>query len=293
MDAKRERFGRGALVVESDDTLRRRLLPMLEEHLAAGEPVLIMVGPGTGRVVRDALGARSDRLEWRDPQAYRRPLGSVYQELRRYLREQHDAGRRVYVVVEPDAGADPGAPVDRVANYLTYEPVCHEARTGYGCPVTFLWNVDAAASLFGPAEVALPPPVSVDVDVEVLDPGDLERTRSAILAWGNGQGFSEDAGTDLVIAVSEVATNGLVHGAPPVRLRAWRHGGTLVVQVDDNGGRPIPAAAGHQRPDNASIGGLGLWLVRQLAGVVRTHTAAGRTSVRMYFPYLTGHPPGG
>jgi hypothetical protein len=37
-----------------------------------------------------------------------------------------------------------------------------------------------------------------------------------------------------------VATNGLVHGTPPVRIQGWHHSDTLIVQVDDIWGIPIP-----------------------------------------------------
>jgi anti-sigma regulatory factor (Ser/Thr protein kinase) len=128
------------------------------------------------------------------------------------------------------------------------------------------------------------PPADVDVDVELRDPGDLERFRSVILQWCLGHGFSARTGGEVVVAVSEVATNGLVHGKPPVRVRGWRHGDSLVAQVDDRGGRTIPPTAGHHRPADASHGGLGLWLARRLAELVTIHTTGGRTTVRMQFP---------
>jgi anti-sigma regulatory factor (Ser/Thr protein kinase) len=134
-----------------------------------------------------------------------------------------------------------------------------------------------------------PPPESVDVEVQLSNLDDVEAARSAVWAWSLEHGFSEQAAYDVIIATSEVVTNGLVHGSPPVRLRGWRHGDTLVVQVDDAGGRPIPSAAGYRRPDDPAPRGRGLWLARQLAAVVATHTTTGRTSVRLFFPRAVTH----
>ena len=93
----------------------------------------------------------------------------------------------------------------------------------------------------------------------------------------------------MVIAVAEVATNGLVHGLPPVRVRAWGQGDTLVVQVDDAAGRPLPPLAGYVPPGTDPDAGRGLWLARQLADVVSVHTEGRTTSVRLHFPHEVTH----
>jgi anti-sigma regulatory factor (Ser/Thr protein kinase) len=313
-------FEHTALIVDSDETLRERLVPVLHRHLAAGEPVLIVVGPDTEWVIRDALGRGADKLEWGDPGAFYQRLGFAFEGLRRYLQDQHETGRSVHVIAEPDVAADPDAPVDRVAAYLAYESACNEVYARYGSPVTCLWDtrrhpalviedarslhgyelteagrlpnptyISTAEYLQGRADVALPPPpATVHVDVQLTDLGDLEPARSAVLHWSIQQDFSAQASADAVTAVSEVATNALTHGAPPVRLRAWRHGDTLVVQVDDRGGRPIPPNAGYHHPDLARKG-LGLWLARHLADVLTTHTSRNCTSVRLHFPHTMTH----
>lgn len=315
------RFHHAALVVDSDDTLRRRLVPVLETHLAAGEPVMMVVGEQTERVVRAALGARADDLEWRSPGAFYRRLGFAFERFRQYLQRQHDAGRSVHLVAEPDVGSDPDGAVDRVAAYLTYDSMYNAVYAAYGCPVTCLWDsrhhparvIENMRSLHdreitdagprpnpgyvGPdtylrtrADDAMPsPPPTVDVDVRLLDVDDLSQVRSTVSAWSLGLGFSDRATGDMVTAVSEVTSNGLLHGAPPVRLRGWRHGQTLIIQVEDAGGRPIPTDAGYRHPADPAHGGLGLWLARQLADVLTTHAVPGRTSVRLYFPHFVMH----
>ncbi|HKT02789.1 MAG TPA: MEDS domain-containing protein [Rugosimonospora sp.] len=310
------RFDHAALIVDSDDTLRRRLLPVLRTHLAAGEPVLLVVGTHTEKVIRASLEERARGLEWGDPGAFYQRLGFAFQGFRRYLAEQHAAGRSVHVIAEPDVRTDLAAPVDRVAAYLTYESMCNEAYAGFGCPVTCVWDsrrhptlviegvrslhdheltdagreanptfVTTTEYLAGRAQVAMPPaPALVEVDLHLLDRGGLAGMRASVQAWCRKEGFTDQAGADVLIAASEIAGNGLTHGSPPVRVRGWRYADTLVVQVDDHGGRPVPPAAGYRRPDEPATSGYGLWLARQLADVLTTHTGEGVTRVRMYFP---------
>jgi anti-sigma regulatory factor (Ser/Thr protein kinase) len=98
--------------------------------------------------------------------------------------------------------------------------------------------------------------------------------------------FTEQGLDDIVLTVAEIAANGLAHGGAPVRVRVWRQGGGLSVQVDDSGGIPLPADAGYHRPTAGQTpGGRGLWLARQLADVVSTRSRPGNTSVRLYFPF--------
>lgn len=84
----------------------------------------------------------------------------------------------------------------------------------------------------------------------------------ALTCWG----LSEwDRADDVLLCVSELATNALVHGVPPGRgflVRVRHDGGVVRVEVHDSGGgRPRIA----DREDNGGEGGRGLLLVAALA----------------------------
>lgn len=85
-----------------------------------------------------------------------------------------------------------------------------------------------------------------------------EYVRSALADWG----FGEARADDVVVCVSELATNALVHGVPPgrgYRLMLWLHEGRVRVEVHDSGdGEP-----GVREPDGES--GRGLVIVDALA----------------------------
>lgn len=316
-------FRHAALIVDSDETLRHRLMPALRESLDREAPVLMVVGAGTERLVRAELGASGDRLEWRDTSAYSQRLGFTFEAFRTYLAAQHAAGRRVHVVAEPDlsAGVSRDIPFDRAAAYMSFEAMCTSAYAGFGCPITCIYDsrqqpdsiienvrtvhdheitavgdvvsdrhVPPAEFLAARNDVPLSaPPRLTDLDLPVSRAADLGDLARAVASWAGSREFSDLAIDDVVIAVVEIATNGLVHGVPPVRVRAWWRGGTLVAQVDDAGGRPLPALAGYVAPGANPAAGRGLWLARQLADVVSVHTEAGTTSVRLHFPHEVTH----
>jgi anti-sigma regulatory factor (Ser/Thr protein kinase) len=309
-----------ALIFDSDETLRRLLVPSLVRSLAAGQPVLMVVSAGTEQVVRAALGDRAAELQWGDTGEFYHRLGFAFDAFRRYVAAQHAAGRAVHVVTEPEIvpTARPGAdePVDRVAAYLSFESIRNDAYAGFGCPITCLWDsrrhpmliiedvrrlhthelfaegpipnsgfIPPADYLAARNQIPLEPaPTAVDLALGPLDASGLSGLRAQLRAWAGHRGFSASAAEDVVIATSEVATNGLIHGAPPVRVRCWQQADTLIVQVDDAGGIPLPPLAGYQPPAQPPHR-RGLWIARQLADVLTTYTTPDRTTVRLYFPH--------
>ncbi|WP_369235422.1 ATP-binding protein [Streptomyces sp. R21] len=90
-------------------------------------------------------------------------------------------------------------------------------------------------------------------------PAAREFTRAALSDWGVPTGTYDD----ILLCVSELATNALLHGVPPGRgfqLRLIPYDGTLRVEVHDSGGgEPRVTPPGDER-------GRGLLLVSLLAG---------------------------
>ncbi|GAA4958183.1 ATP-binding protein [Actinoplanes utahensis] len=308
------RFVHAALIVETDRD-RDLLAAHVSRQARFYDEVLVVAGERTRAGMTDLAGVR-----WGTPEEFYQRLGSAYERFRRYLAEGHRAGRRLHVIAEPELirGVDPSLRADRVAAHLAYEAICNRTYALGAPAVTCVWDsrrhpgavidrvrathpdlVTAAGLTPSPDYLpperylaerhtvpALAPPAHVDQDVTAGAVAELSGLRSALGGWAADHGFGGTAREDLVMAVVEVASNGLRHGGPPVRIRAWHHGGTLVVQCDDAGARPIPAVAGYLRPDPvaAVAGGRGLWLARQLADVVTMSSAPGRTSVRLHFP---------
>ncbi|MBG0564720.1 ATP-binding protein [Actinoplanes aureus] len=318
-------FVHSALIFGTTGEAAAALIPELRRSAIAYDEVLLVVGEPIRALLAERVGDLGGVLRSGDPAAFYQRLGFAYEGFRRYLAEQADAGRRVHVIAEPELadGLDDGLRDDRTTAFLAYEAICNETYAPYGSAVTCLWDsrhhpatvLDGVRSthshLLTPAgsrpsaqymapdaylagrrhESLAAVPRDVDHDHTLTGVAQLSALRSALTGWAAGQGFAEEPADDLVVAVVEIASNGLRHAGTPVRVRAWRRGDTLVVQCDDSAGMPVPATAGYHRPGatGAVPGGRGLWLARQLADIVLVDSAAGRTSVRLHFPYAVMH----
>ncbi|UZN02035.1 sensor histidine kinase [Cellulomonas sp. S1-8] len=71
-----------------------------------------------------------------------------------------------------------------------------------------------------------------------------------------------------VLAVSETVTNSLLHGRPPVRLKAWTRDGRLTVAVSDGGTGPHPLVGLLPAP-LGDASGRGMWILHQMLDDVR------------------------
>jgi anti-sigma regulatory factor (Ser/Thr protein kinase) len=309
-----------ALILDAEDAIERLLVPHLRRKVIAHESVLMVVGARTSAVVRDRLGQDADTLDWAPADRYHQRLGFAFTRFLRYLREQHARQCRVHIIAEPDLVTGAHAPVDRDVAYLGYEAIVNDVFAAYRCPITCIWNsrhhapsvIDEVRKVHpqqwtarGPVEnpgylapndyldQAMRPamvaaPAVADLNTTVWHARELAACRAAVARWAELNHFLPVAVRQVVAATSEVVANGVRHGEPPVRVRAWSKDATLIVQVDDCGGSAIPADSGY-RPPTTPADPAGLWVARQLADVLVTHTAGGQTSVRLFFPYAVTH----
>lgn len=96
-------------------------------------------------------------------------------------------------------------------------------------------------------------------------------------------GMEASRRNDLVLAVSEVASNSVVHADGWGALRVWRDGDAIVCEVSDKGGSAEPLVVRRPRdPDQA--GGYGLWLANQLCERVEVRASLAGTVVRLRMP---------
>ena len=93
-----------------------------------------------------------------------------------------------------------------------------------------------------------------------FDSGTLNRLRAEVQLRACQAGMPEDRAGDVVLAINELASNSVRHGAGRGRLRMWNLGRALRCQVDD-GDLPGQAVM-NAWPD---LPGHGLWVVRQVA----------------------------
>jgi anti-sigma regulatory factor (Ser/Thr protein kinase) len=85
---------------------------------------------------------------------------------------------------------------------------------------------------------------------------------------------------DLLVAVTEICTNTVVHGSGHGVLRMWSDAENLFCEVHDDGTITDPLA-GRRRVDFEAEAGRGLFLVNQLCDLVQLRTGPSGTTVRV------------
>ena len=124
------------------------------------------------------------------------------------------------------------------------------------------------------------PPATAEVSTLTFDQSTLRLVREGARAAAEAAGL-RDRVADVVLAVSEVATNSTRHGGGAGTFLTWRDGGTLVFELRDRGriGDPL---VGRVEPPLSQVGGRGMWLCNQLCDLVQVHSAPSGTAVRLH-----------
>jgi anti-anti-sigma factor len=104
-----------------------------------------------------------------------------------------------------------------------------------------------------------------------FDGDSLYALRAAVSAHAGQAGLPPGRVGDLVVAVNELATNAIRHGAGHGKLHVWQQGRMLQAQVSDNG---APQGEGSPARDAAS------WPIEPDHGLAVAHQLADRLSLR-------------
>ncbi|MFC0033891.1 anti-sigma factor RsbA family regulatory protein [Micromonospora chaiyaphumensis] len=304
-----------AILYDSDEHLLAVVLPFLLGGVEAGEPTVVGLAERNAELVRRALptGTEVTFLPGGDLyarptaaiRAYRKLLGSYVAEGARQIRivgelppavlgatwdwwaRYESAINHAYddfplwSMCAYDVGATPSrvlADVVRTHPRVAMPDGSHVPTDGYTEPAAYL--AERRLMLPDPVERTAPA-------VELVDPAPAQ-ARDAVRAAHRGQ-LPADHLDDLVVSVSEVVSNALRHGVPPVRMRLWSAPDRMVVTVQDRGPGPTDPYAGLLPAGNGAAGGLGLWISHQSCNHVALHRDADGFTVRLtagnpYFP---------
>lgn len=139
---------------------------------------------------------------------------------------------------------------------------------------------DPVAMMAGLAAV-VPPPVG-GTSVECSAQADIGGVRRLVRTLGAEAGIDPEVVDDMTLAVTEVLTNAILHGAPPAYVHVYEAGATWVCHVTDGGQGPVDPFVGLLPPGGLSDHGYGLWLARQLCDAVDVGSDASGTHVRLH-----------
>ena len=148
------------------------------------------------------------------------------------------------------------------------------ASDAYACPAAFLHDPLA--------RVPRAPDSAPDLVTTVTDLTELAHARRLVRTTARAHSaVSYTHVDDLVVAMNEVAANGLVHGAPPVRIVLWAELGRLTCRVVDAGPGGLDPLSGFRYPELEEP--MGLWAARQqVDDLFIGTTERGGTSVLLF-----------
>ena len=294
----------------SDDDFLALTLPFVEGGLTAGEPTVIALDERNHGLLAGALEADIERVTVLPASdQYARPAATItlFRELfGGFVADGAAQVRIVGDVPHPGTGAswEPWARYEATAN-LAYDdfPVwglCpYDTRTTPAHVLDEVARTHPHVATHGPGHAANPsfedpaaflatrPPAPPD-PIEVAAPAAVlvgptpKAARAAVADVAAGTGLDAERVNGLVLALSEVVTNAVVHGAAPVTVRAWPDEGRMHVTVTDTGPGPDDPFVGLlHRPGPESIGGHGLWFAHQLCHQVTMARHASGFTVRL------------
>jgi anti-sigma regulatory factor (Ser/Thr protein kinase) len=126
----------------------------------------------------------------------------------------------------------------------------------------------------------LSPPPTKAVTIP-FGPHELSHARHAVADASATRLLSPMRVDDMVLCVSELASNAIEHGAGHGVIRLWVDPGAVVCEVADRGRIDDPLV-GRSRPDLGYGRGRGIWMVNQICDLVELRSSADGTVVRFH-----------
>jgi anti-sigma regulatory factor (Ser/Thr protein kinase) len=301
-----------AIFYSSDDDLLAVAVPFLTEGMVAGEPTVVALTEKNTATVRAALPAADGLTFLADDDVYARPAAAI-RSYRAMMTSYVARGAGQIRILGEVPTAALGVTWD---SWARYESAINRVYDDFP-----LWSLCAYDTRITPAaalaDVARTHPRSATTDgrhlrsdayadplaylsedrmvppdpleltvpaVELTDPLPLA-ARRAVRAVDHGRLTLAEV-EDLVVAVSEVVTNAIWHGRPPVVVRIWPATDRTVVTVTDGGAGPKDPFAGLVPASAVSSGGRGLWITHLSCN----HVTASRTGDSFTVRLTAGNP---
>lgn len=278
--------------------LAARLAPRIATSVATGGTVLAVLASAERAALVRELGADADRVRFADPlDEHAVPAFTV---AARWARLGRSTGSRAVVVGQhldlPDRGEEYWARLHIALNVaiegLPVTMLCPHRGEMSECverahPLLLTADGPRRSPAYrSPPEAVVdfppPPPPALGVpDLRVpFGLPDLPGLRRRIAALGGTAGLGRDRVSDLVLAVSELASNSVEHGAGTGTLSAWIGPHEVTVEVADHGRMDVPFP-GMVAPPTAGARGRGLWLASELTDVLQVWSDGSGTVIRV------------
>jgi anti-sigma regulatory factor (Ser/Thr protein kinase) len=297
-------FRHEAILYSGVHSLVTTLVPWMEEGLDAGDTVVAMVHGRSSEALRESLGRGARAVYFADMAELGRNPARLMSVWQRLLADIRPAGSRIRAIGEP---VWPGRSPDEMEECRLHEALVNEAyadEEGFWvlCPYDIgALDPDVVGAIGGthplvdgqdcgeyhghpdPAQLLsspLPPAVEPVVEEHVAL-STLRSLRASVRDRAVAAGLGPHRARDLVLAVTEVCSNSIVHGGGGGVLRSWTTPMSLVHEVNDAGQIDDPFV-GRRLPAHDQAAGRGLWLVNELCDLVQLRSSPEGTIVRLH-----------
>jgi anti-sigma regulatory factor (Ser/Thr protein kinase) len=282
-----------ALFYGSDAEALAAVVPFLRGGLDAGELVLVHAHDHLAAALAGALGDHP-RLAFRPADVFYTHPARAVASFHRFFRRELAAGAAGFrvlgeITVDDDPtqltewGRYEAAITHVFAPYPIWGLCAFDTRTASPrllaiAERTHPHRVSATARMANPAYIeptefllsaarSTPrdPLEDTDPTLRVDDLTEVHGLRAGVRRAATSSGLPPDSVDQYVLAVNEIATNALMHGRPPVRIRLWSIPGRLLCTVSDTGPGVQDPFAGYRAVGRQQLarGGLGLAIARQ------------------------------
>ncbi|MEU0271706.1 anti-sigma factor RsbA family regulatory protein [Streptomyces sp. NPDC006307] len=297
-------FVHPALFYRGDRQYVAGTVPFILDGLDGGEPVAVAAPPDRLELIQGELGDRASEVHFVDMTRAGRNPGRIIPGVLRAFADSRGPGR-IRIIGEP---IWPGRTEVEYPACVQHEALINAAFTGRDVTILCPYDADgldghvladalethpvvlddsgeAVSAAYDPEQVIAryntalsAPPRAASY---AFGSGGLPAVRHFAVEQGRRLGLTDMRSQDLALAVAELTTNSVVHGAGEGVLRIWAEGGQVVCEVHD-GGRLTDPLAGRRPPPPHQPGGRGLLLVHHLSDLVRFHTGDNGTTIRFY-----------
>ena len=301
-----DRFSHHALFYRNADEYLAGTLQFVMAGLDAGEPVAAAVPTDNLQVLRDGLGQRASQVHLLDMTTIGRNPGRIIPAVLLAFADRH-AGKPVRIIGEPIWPARTAAEYPaRVQHEALINLAFVEYRATILCPydstnLTPRALRDAArthptlhaeagtqtSDLYAPRDayndynLPLPDDEIKRGRVYNFNAATLALARALAVTHADHLGLPANRLSDVELVVAELAMNSIHYGGGGGRLVVGIADEHVVCQVQDEGTLTDPLAG--RRPFVEGQSGRGLLTVNRAADLVRTHAAAGSTTIRADF----------
>lgn len=292
-----------ALLYNGDADFVDRVGAFLVQAVDDGVPALAVLSEPKIRMLRQALGTRADAVRFADMAEVGRNPATIIPLWKSFVEaaELRD-GVQLCGVGEPFGVPRDG---DAAVECHAHEALINEALAGAPLRLVCPYDVDTldrehvamairnhpvvanghrtdpnmAFDAFDWLRAPLPSPPAASTRLD-FGLSTLPQLRRIVRRQASGFGLARTRCDDLVLAVSEVATNSVMYGGGSGTLWMWTTGDRVLCEIAD-AGRVRNPMIGRIRPAPAQEGGHGLWLANRLVDLVQLRSDEQGTSVRL------------